>query len=205
MLQIIAMLSMFIDHIGIVFFQNDDIMRSIGRIAFPIYAFMIVNGMKHTRNITNYMARIGLIGMIAQIPYHYVFKSGQINVLFTFFLSMIVLLVINRFKTKIKPTFFILLASVVILEVFPFEYGSYALILILIYAFMSGINIIISHVIINVIFYYFFGWIQSFSLLGSIIILLAMKSKQLQKRIVPKWVWQSFYPAHLAALSLLNF
>ena len=49
-LKIIAMISMVLDHVGLVFFSDFEIFRILGRLAFPIYAYMIAEGCTHTKN-----------------------------------------------------------------------------------------------------------------------------------------------------------
>ena len=59
-LKIIALITMLIDHIGLVFFPGIEIFRIIGRISFPIFAFMIAEGCEHTENKKKYFrCRLG--------------------------------------------------------------------------------------------------------------------------------------------------
>ena len=53
-LKIIAMISMLIDHIGVAMFPNVMILRIIGRLAFPIFAYMIAEGCFYTKNKARY-------------------------------------------------------------------------------------------------------------------------------------------------------
>ena len=57
-LKIIAMISMLIDHIGVILLDNYEPFRIIGRLAFPIYAYLIAEGCKHTNNRLFYLLRI---------------------------------------------------------------------------------------------------------------------------------------------------
>ena len=52
-LQLIAMITMLIDHVGAAFFPDQLEWRVIGRISFPIYAYCIVLGYRHTKNLKN--------------------------------------------------------------------------------------------------------------------------------------------------------
>lgn len=69
MMQWIAMITMLIDHIGAVFFPHVVELRIIGRIAFPIYAFAVFIGYKHTRNVQKYIWRLFWIAVISQVPF----------------------------------------------------------------------------------------------------------------------------------------
>lgn len=77
-LKIIAIISMLIDHIGAYLFYsgNDivsqegiDLMRSIGRMALPIFAFFLVVGYSKTKNSKKYISRMHLFAIISQIPF----------------------------------------------------------------------------------------------------------------------------------------
>ena len=97
-LKIIASACMLIDHIGAVFpGQTPDYLRFIGRIAFPIYAYMVAQGCKRTRDIRKYLLRLGLFAIISEVPFDLAFGPlrgysgvnflGHTNVFFTLFLG----------------------------------------------------------------------------------------------------------------------
>lgn len=76
-IKLIAITTMLIDHIGLSYGYISNqldpnlymMLRTIGRIAFPIFAFGIVNGMKYTKNKENYLLRLSLFMSISQIPF----------------------------------------------------------------------------------------------------------------------------------------
>ena len=77
-LKVVALITMVIDHTSAIFpFPRaaDTLLRSIGRIAFPIYAFFIAEGCRHTRSREKYMLRLGLFGLISQLPFVFAFYS----------------------------------------------------------------------------------------------------------------------------------
>ena len=113
-LKRIAMCCMFLDHFADVFLKpavlltasevcsiSYWLMSGIGRIAFPIFSFLLVEGFLRTRNVGNYVLRLGLCGLGSEIPYDLAF-SGRIidwhsqNVLFTLFLGLMALMLIRR-------------------------------------------------------------------------------------------------------------
>lgn len=80
-LKILAMVSMVCDHLGWWLYCEGLIesalytaMRSFGRLAFPIFAFLIVNGWQHSRDRAKYLSRLALFALISQIPYVLVFS-----------------------------------------------------------------------------------------------------------------------------------
>lgn len=69
LLKLVAMLAMFCDHAGKMLLPQYPIMRIIGRLAFPIYAYCIAVGCVYTRNPLNYLKRILLLALISQPLY----------------------------------------------------------------------------------------------------------------------------------------
>lgn len=74
-LKIIAMLSMLIDHIAAVLVDSRaypelyGAMREIGRLAFPVFCFLIVEGYFNTKNVKKYVGRLLIFGVISEIPF----------------------------------------------------------------------------------------------------------------------------------------
>ena len=68
-LKIIALITMFLDHISYPIFGGFSYLNLIGRIAFPIFAFQISEGFIHTKNVKKYMLRLLLFAFISQIPF----------------------------------------------------------------------------------------------------------------------------------------
>lgn len=91
-LKNIALVTMIIDHLGSVFFDDIAIFRIIGRIAFVLYAFLLVNGIKYTSDISKYLKKLFIWGIISEIPYDLVFNDSFFslksqNIFFTLFLG----------------------------------------------------------------------------------------------------------------------
>ncbi|MEJ2240562.1 MAG: TraX family protein [Candidatus Bathyarchaeota archaeon] len=68
-LKWIAIITMTIDHIGAVLYPQLQILRIIGRISFPLFAYLLVLGMETTHNIRNYFIRLFTFAFISQIPF----------------------------------------------------------------------------------------------------------------------------------------
>ena len=109
-LKFIACASMLIDHMGVILFPEYDIFRILGRIAFPIFAFMIAEGCRYTRNKLKHFLMIFGLGILCQIVYIVSdYRSGisYMNILITFSFSIgtiyaLQLLKAQMFSKKVK-------------------------------------------------------------------------------------------------------
>ena len=100
-LKFIAALSMLADHIGMIFFPNIQIFRIIGRLAFPIFAFMIAEGCRYTKNKARYFFTVFVLGIICQTAYFLYNGDTYMNVLITFSLSIIAVYSLQNFKNTV--------------------------------------------------------------------------------------------------------
>lgn len=87
-LKLLAMVTMALDHIGAYLFPHILWLRIIGRLAFPIYAFLIAEGCRHTRSMGRYLGSVAIMGAICQIVYFFAMGSLYMCILVTFSLSI---------------------------------------------------------------------------------------------------------------------
>lgn len=114
-LKILAIVFMLIDHIG--YFMGNSVFRIIGRLSFPIFAFLIANGFKYTKNVYKYALRLFAFAIVSEFIYDFCFGGGNVvfvslsgaiprpkldNVFFTLLIGLCYL-ICNRFlKDRIK-------------------------------------------------------------------------------------------------------
>jgi len=109
---------MLLDHIGAVFpAYAPESFRLIGRIAFPIYAYMIAQGCKHTKSINKYLLRLSLFALISEIPFDIAFMNKRMdgalhfgvdflrntNVFYTLFFGVACIVVYEKLIAKLYP------------------------------------------------------------------------------------------------------
>ena len=99
-LKILAAIFMTIDHIGVMLFPRVEILRIIGRLALPIYAFMIAEGCKYTRNKKKYFGMVFGLGAVCQIVYYLFDGSLYFSILITFSLSILMIYALQYWKQK---------------------------------------------------------------------------------------------------------
>ena len=87
-LKLIAMIAMTCDHVGLSLFPQLQILRIIGRLAFPIYAFMIAEGCRYTRDRRKYLLSISALALLCQLVYWFMMGSLYQCILVTFSLSI---------------------------------------------------------------------------------------------------------------------
>lgn len=92
-LHVLAMTLMLMDHLWATLFPSLDWLTCAGRIAFPIFAFMIVEGYYHTHNFEKYMRRLFLFALLSEIPFDLmyggtVFYPFHQNVIWTFIIGL---------------------------------------------------------------------------------------------------------------------
>ena len=99
-LKIIALITMIVDHIGVVFFPNIVIFQIIGRLSFPIFAFFIAEGWYYTKSKKKYMFLLLIFMLISWVPYCIVFNLPfyTVNVLGVFLLSTLGMLLIDKIR-----------------------------------------------------------------------------------------------------------
>lgn len=208
-MQLLAMLTMLIDHIGIVFYPDYLYLRWIGRLAMPLYAYALVLGYRHTSSVRRYMARLAGIGLLSQLPYHYAFlgpdEPYEINVVGTLLVCLAVLWAIDRWSARPAAVCFIAAAACILLEAVRFDYGAYLLLLVLIYRYAHGASMMISHLCLEAACFFLQNWeYQYLNLVATVGLVYAPRGLRfLDRMTLPRWLWRSFYPAHLAVLAVL--
>ena len=95
-LKLIAMITMTMDHVGLQLFPQLQWLRFLGRLAMPIYAYMIAEGCRHTRNRKKYLLRLLGMGALCQVVYLMAMGSLYQCILITFSLSVILICFLDR-------------------------------------------------------------------------------------------------------------
>lgn len=120
-LHIIAMILMLGDHLWATFLPNQEWLTILGRIAFPMFAFMVVEGFFHTHDFKKYLLRMFVCALFSEIPFDLmiggtIFSPYHQNVIWTFIIGLIGIYLIETVKaTNNKILYWISVIAVVFL------------------------------------------------------------------------------------------
>ena len=100
-LKIIACVSMILDHTGMMLFPEITFFRILGRVGFPIFAYLIAEGAKHTKNKLRHLLTMAGFGIAMQTVFFIVTGSMEMNVLITFTFSLLVIYSLDYLKSAV--------------------------------------------------------------------------------------------------------
>lgn len=210
-LKIIAAVAMVLDHVGLMFFPGNGLLRILGRLAFPIFAFMIAEGSKYTRNKGRYFGQLFSLAVICQIVYFLVDGSLYLSVLFTFSLSLLMIFALQSCKEKpgvfSAALFLLSVGSVWLLNrIFTIDYGFWGCMVPLFAAAFHKtrldsipVNVAALGLGLLLLWLDLGGW-QLWAL-AALPLLLCYSGKRGKANM--KYFFYLFYPAHLALLQIL--
>ncbi len=208
-LKLIAMLTMTIDHIGMELLPQYPVLRLIGRLAMPIYAFMIAEGCRHTRSMKNYLLRLSSLALVCQVVYFFALGSLYQCILVTFSLSagLIWLYGCGKRTGRWLPLVLSLAAVFFLCEVLPqllrrtdfgVDYGFFGVILPLLISTATGKSQRLRMAALGLILLgLVYGGVQWYALAA--VPLLALYSGEKGTLPLGK-LFYLYYPLHLAAI-----
>ena len=220
-LKLIAICTMFIDHLGYTLFPGDLWLRCVGRVAFPIFCFLIAEGCVYTHDRKKYAARLLVFALLSEIPYN-LMNSGMIwdpydqNVLWTLLTGALVCWLIDWALKKCTPLSFVLTGAAMVaaywlLEAFRTDYGGWGMLLV---AAFYGVHRAPSGAVVKMIAQAFGLAFFSLGVMGGY---LSIELWSLVS-LAPIWLYNgqrgfshkavqygfyAFYPVHILALSLI--
>ena len=97
-LKLLAALFMTADHVGLMFFPRIELFRIVGRLAYPIFAYMIAEGCKYTRDRKRYFLLLFGLASVCQVVYFLFDGSMYLSILCTFSLSILTVYALDALK-----------------------------------------------------------------------------------------------------------
>jgi hypothetical protein len=194
-LKLIAVVTMLIDHIGLVYYPDELWLRAIGRLAMPIFAYLIAQGYIHSSDTNRYLKRLALFAVISQIPFVLMndLPWTQGNMLVTFTLSLLWL----KLGWKWSPLF-IFIGLVV-----PMDYGFYGLCMAPVFYWLRdrpGFTLG-ALTLTTLVVSYVYIWPLQIIAIGGVWLALYLPNLEWSWRWrVPRIFWYWFYPGHMLIL-----
>lgn len=231
LLHIIAMALMLCDHMWATVIPGNMWLTNIGRLAFPIFAFMIVEGYFNTKNLKKYLLRLLIAAVISEIPFNLMYGGSIIypyhqNVIWAFLISLMCIIGCEKIKEKnlivgyICGIVFFLIATVLGFVV-AVDYYGYGILTVAAFYFFHGdewwkkLLQIASLYFINVTI--FGGMIIDFTIAGhtfeviqqglallSMVFILLYNKEQGPHTKAIQYSFYLFYPVHMLILSLIS-
>lgn len=217
-LKYLAFMSMLIDHVnnalitpileGEGFLLHlSNIFSILGRIAFPIFVFFIVEGFLKTSNRKKYLITLLIFGVISEVPFDMFtsrtyFEPYWNNMMFTLALCIITIWVIDSLKEKIDKKIFWYAVSIIIVVIFCFL------------AMKLNLDYDYHAIIIAYLFYIFYdkpilgaglGYLSIIKELYSFIGFAVTVTYNGERGRQYKWLNYFFYPVHILILGVLRF
>ena len=231
-LHIMAMVFMLCDHLWGTVIPGRDWLTCIGRLTYPIFAFLLVEGYFHTSNLKKYLLRLLVFALLSEIPFNLAMGSTWFypihqNVLWTFLISLLMIHMNERAKASGKlwrriVTIPLSLALGGLLGLVTFvDYHHAGVFMVLAFYFFRGRNwwnyllqfLAMYYINIEILS----GFSYQFQLLGNTIFfprqglaLLALipiwlyRGKQGPHNKLLQYMYYAFYPAHLLILGLIK-
>ncbi len=148
-LHILAMGFMFCDHLWATVVPGNFWLTCVGRLAFPIFAFCIAEGYRHTGDLKKYQKRLLLFALLSELPFNLMYAGSwfypfQQNVLWTFLLSLRAMKALDSIREKHRDWKAILLCALAVLGFYLLgmllfvDYFGYGILTVLVFYFFRG-------------------------------------------------------------------
>lgn len=207
-------------------------LRSIGRLSFPLFCFLLVEGFVHTKDVKKYLINMLIFGIISEVPFDMaIFNTkiywGHQNVYFTLFLGLVALVGIKSVGNNLILKLGVAYIVAIFASLLQTDYGFYGVILIVIlYIYrenkkkkyiLASLVLILSYgedILLTMLKYprminsiiESVPWVTYFAYITfSILAFVIMELYNGKKgKSLNKYIFYGFYPVHLALLGILR-
>lgn len=212
-LKLIAVVTMLIDHVGDVLYPGQLWLRCIGRIAFPLYCFLLVEGFYHTRNLKRYMSRLFIFALVSEIPFDLAFLGSWVdfshqNVFWTLLIGLIAITLMDMVDFAETPIRLLSQAAIagvagIIAQLIHSDYRWIGVSMIAAMYLFHDYEFIKVAACAVLMLPVFTNQIEYFGLLAFIPIHFYNGRRGMTSKI-GQWAFYLFYPVHLLALAIIG-
>lgn len=208
-LKIIAVLSMVTDHCAYYLLDGNtwayEVMRCFGRVAFPVFAFLVAEGFAHTRNRMRYFLSLLLFAAVSEVPWYLLNGAdGTHNVMFTLALGVAALAVFERLQKHGALAIAAILLVALSAEISGLDYGWHGIVEILVFHLFRSKKYSQSTRLLQLAFA--FPFMSHYGIIGALlacfIIFLYNGTRGIIHGKVAKYGFYAIYPVHLIIIKL---
>ena len=212
-LKLIAIVTMTIDHVGYVLLPRYFFLRGIGRLAFPIFCFLLSEGLSYTKSRSKYLLRLSVFAILAEVPFDLAFNRAWFdvsdqNVFFTLALSFGAIWCYDTLRRLPDGNFWI-----AFLSIFPFcaaaellrtDYGMWGVLFVAAFWVLreKPVFAMLAFAAVNIVLSLFDSHIVQMYALCAIPLLLLYNGKK--GFVSNKYVFYAYYPFHLLVIHLIE-
>lgn len=217
-LKFLACAIMLLDHIGATLIPWGTL-RIIGRLAFPIFCFLLAEGAHYTRNPQNYLLRLGIGAILSELPFDLALFGSwswrHQSVMVTLLLGAMALLAMKQMTRPLLKVLVLLLFAC-LADFMNTDYGGAGVLIIALFGLtrewkygwlvqLLGMYLICRWIIPGGVVWFIdrYVFIEIFAILALIPIWLYSGKKSTSSRVV-QWAFYLFYPVHLWILYLIS-
>ena len=209
-LKWLAIITMTIDHVGAVLYPDVQILRFVGRLAFPLFAYLLILGMENTRNFRNYALRLFAFALVSQVPFFLAIGNAPFEMFNIFFTLALGLVFVHFFKKSSILAFIPLLIPFAI----NVDYGIYGITLIACMEFLRKNTKLGAALVVGLNCLFLFPFNSQFLSLAALPFIILHNNGSLsiikdytQDYKIPLWrkyFFYVYYPFHLTLLYLIS-
>jgi hypothetical protein len=214
LIKVVAMVLMVIDHVAWAFSRHPDVWRALGRGSFPLFAALLVVGVRRTRNPCRYLTRLALFALVSQFPFALCFDG--LNIGFTLAVGGLALYVgedtLERNRQAGRPLrgwlgwTASMGAAGIVARLLRMDYGGMGLVAMALLqrspAARVGIPLMMGWTAL-------FAWLRTWwaaawgaPVVGAVL-LLGWGLRGWKRRFLPRWIVYAFYPVHLTVIGVV--
>lgn len=204
-LKLIACASMLLDHIGAALAPGALWLRIIGRIAFPIYCFLLVEGVHHTRHPGRYALRLAVGMVLSELPFDMLFYGGWTwdhqSVMVTLLLAFGMALAMRNTKSPLVKLLAVA-AAAVLAELLRTDYAGFGILVAALFVLVrdSEFRLLLLALGLPTLALLTGNADIELFYVGAVIPIAFYSGRKATASPVVQWAFYLFYPAHLAAL-----
>lgn len=202
-IKLLAVVLMVADHAGKLLFPQLLVLQLLGRLSFPLFAWLLGMGERYTKNFNAYIYRLLALAIISQPAYSLAFSSVRLNIFFTLLIGLLTIRYYQHFGAGFRWAIYV--CSGLVASVLGFDYGFYGVLTIVLLTRYQVLQVRfwVAWVLLNLLSslpgsFLYIGSYQFLAVLAPLVVI-SYKNQQGRK----SYLFYAFYPMHLMILYFL--